>query len=1001
MNLMASVWVMVLFLALPGEIPQQLAVSGRGIARILGVRAQRLHTVEFRNEVAGRKLRTAGPEFVLTWGKGDTATSDDFHVRELKAFGTGVRAVLESRELGLRAELSYYPAADGPWIYKEVKLTNLGDQPFLLRTIEVEHLAVTDESIKFAVNPGFPLLGDWGQPVFTESLWFGLEFPAARSSATPDGVIFLRHYPGTEIAPGQSYTTKQAVIGAVRAGEIADGFQAYVGTLPQWNDVPKARIYWNGFRVIKPPNRLSQGLNMLEYARRLKEDTGFVFDGWTYDAGFDMYRPDNLFVPNEPEIWDRTAEALKPLGIPLGIWWSFSCIFDTPTHAWGITQGYELQHDHAYCLAGPKYFAAIKSRLEEVVSKYGVGAINFDGMYWGQGFGCNTEGHGHLIGEGSEAGVYATDRVVENKLKIFEALRRINPNIVLDLFVCNEWASPWWLTQLDGVHTVAGDTLGCDIPSPWLRDELITVRDIQVFDEHRNLRRQFPLWAEDLYGTQVRRDHLIDGITVTGEDMTARWEDEYVMALAGRGAISNHIICCDLETLANSRSGLEFLGKVGNWVRTNVLLYRDFRLLGGSPSLRQPYGYCHGDSQGRCLVALRNPWIDPRVFRLRLNEELGLEPSSENYFVNVVYPYRKTFPAAVYGETVDVSLQDYEVMLLEVRAASRQFPAVPADKRWDVDSSGNLLVFDEPEGEEVPIGRLTARTAPGEIFIAGLVTVPSDVAEAEVQLMLKPSGSTPPEPKILCNGSSPAVEFHRRDRQKGGDAWALIPLRPGKNTLRITVPGKGNLQVGAWCVATRKLAPTTTVVAAKLNETLFPVHAPNETREICTLLAPGNYSIALGPVPKRRILYLSELANRCVEANTGFGTVGWNASGWTDDPGLRIGREEYRNGMGIHAPATLVFDIAGEFAHFRAKVGLHGIPAEKKADRSKIGSCGFIVEGDGRTLLTTPVRKEGDPPYAVETDIRGVKILTLRTTDAGDSNWDDFATWAEARVERQ
>ena len=46
---------------------------------------------------------------------------------------------------------------------------------------------------------------------------------------------------------------------------------------------------------------------MIEYAAA-KELTGFTFDGWSYDAGFDMYRPDALFVPNEADIWDKTRE---------------------------------------------------------------------------------------------------------------------------------------------------------------------------------------------------------------------------------------------------------------------------------------------------------------------------------------------------------------------------------------------------------------------------------------------------------------------------------------------------------------------------------------------------------------------------------------------------------------------------------------------------------------------------------------------------------------------
>ena len=346
---------------------------------------------------------------------------------------------------------------------------------------------------------------------------------------------------------------------------------------------------------------------------------------------------------------------------------------------------------------GPVYFTAIKARLEDIVRTYGMNSINFDGMYWGQGFGCNQPGHGHLVGQGAEVGVYATERVAETN-SLSSSRCAINPKIVLDLFVCNEWASPWWLMQLDGVHTVAGDTLGCDIPSPWLRDELITVRDIQVFDEHRRLQRQFPLWAEDLYGNQVRRDHLIDGVVVTGEDMAARWEDEFTLALAGRGPVQNHIVCSDLEVLAKSAGGLEFR-PAGNWVRRTRHLrqlpaYR--RRAREAPALR-----LHARRQNGGIVALRNPWIEPRTFDLRIDERLDLGPVDGPVVVTIVYPYRETMRVA-FGDTVQIPLEDYAVMLLDVRTVSHR---IAARRKRALDSRCNARFHpDDSALNELPSG---------------------------------------------------------------------------------------------------------------------------------------------------------------------------------------------------------------------------------------------------------------------------------------------------------
>ncbi len=976
--------------------PQAFVVEGQGVGRAVVVDGGRIRSESIRNATTGREVRVQGPEFVITYGEGAVASSDEFDAVDAQARPGALECVAVNGVLGLRATIRYSRADTGPYLYKQITFENTGVSPFLLRAVELEHLSVTDESITYTVDPAFPSLGDWGQPVYTESLWFGVEFPAARSAATKDGVIILRHHPGVELQPGASYITKRAMIGAAPAGAVQHAFFDYVRTITRWPNPPRANIYWNGFRVVKPPDRLPQGIAMIAYANQLKESTGFTFDGWSYDAGFDMYRPDALFVPNEPDIWDKTREALKPIDTPLGFWTSFSPIFDTPTHAWGRTQDFELQHDAAYCLAGPVYFAAIKKRIEDIVRTHGMNTINFDGMYWGQGFGCNQPGHGHLVGVGAEAGVYATERVAENKIAIFESLRAINPKIVLDLFVCNEWASPWWLAQLDGVHTVAGDTLGCDIPSPWLRDELITVRDIQVFDEHRRLRRQFPLWAEDLYGNQVRRDHLIDGVVVTGEDMAARWEDEFTLALAGRGPVQNHIVCSDLEVLAKSASGLDFLGRAGNWVRANAEIYSSFKLIGGEPAKRQPYGYTHGDGKGRSIVALRNPWIEPRNHELRIDDQLDLGIENEDVTVTVIYPYRETFAPVPFGSAIHVPLDDYTVMLLEVRTASRRITGAPEEGRWVSDASGTHML-DRSALNRLPEGRFVTTRATNAYNITGSVVIP-DGATGQICVMLQPNQSLP-ELRATVNGAAVQPTIHHRQREKKEDAWALIDVTSGPHAVEIALAGNGGGTVGAWLVAHYTL-PVKSTSSVRVEEELYPVFAADQARRIATLLQPTAYALPMPPLPEGAEISLGDLKSRCVASKVGFFHVGWNASCWDEQPTLRIGQNTYKKGIGVHAPSELVFNIGGAFARFSADVGMHGVPPERKAADKKTGTCAFVVEGDGKTLYTSPVLKEGDAPLHIDVEVNGVKHLTLRTTDGGDSNFDDLGTWANTTLRR-
>ncbi len=953
------------------------------VARIVRLDGGRLRSVGF---AAGEQTIAAdGPEFRLCLGDEATVVdSDAYAASEQDGRFVATAGGLPTVELR-------YTASEGV-VRKWLTVVNTTAAPVLLRWAETESVA-PGEPITYAVDPAFPAIGDWGQPVYTAHLYFGIEFAGARTTAV-GGRLQAREYPGRWLPPGGRWEAHPTVVGAAPDGEVERAFLDYLARhSAHWPRVPRAALYWNGFRVVRPPERTAQGLAMTERARELKDQTGFAFDAWTYDAGFDMYRADALFEPQEPEVWPRSREALAPLGTPLGFWTSFSCIFDVPTHAWGRTQGFGLQHDQAYCLAEPTYFEAISDRLAEIVSRFGMMSINFDGMYPGQGFGCNQPGHGHLVGVGDEAGVYGTYAVAVNQMRVFKRLRALQPGMILDLFICAEWASPWWLTVLDGVHTVPGDTVASELPSPWLRDALITVRDEQVFDLLRRQRRQFPLWGMDLYGNQVRADHLIDGIELSGEAMAARWEDELVMATAGRGAIGNHIVCCDLNVLAESDSGLRFLGEVGNWLRANESQFRHTALLGGEPRRGEPYGYAHGDGDGRCLVGLRNPGILPAAFALTLDESLNLGAAGP-YQVVQVYPYRYLHGEYPAGATVELPLEDYAVSLYEIRAGNRRWPDLP-DGRFTV--ADGRLTSAGPDAEPLaPVCDLRLPD-PAVPAIAGTVTVP-DGWTGELQLQVVPPAETPGlAPTLTMAGDPVRCEVHFRRRGGPVDAWVLVPLPAGEHALELRLDCGLPVRFEGWLQLRREasFAP----VPGGVPEGLFPLPAGGAGRVRSTWPAlPACHALDAEPLPPGPV-YLSDLRARCVRAATGWGRVGWDQSCWELDDTLRVPGLTFEKGVGVHAPGRLEFALDGAPRTLRATVGVHPIPPERRHPEWPKGSVVFVVLGNGRELYRSPRLTELEQPVAVSVDLTGVTELALLVEDAGDGMFDDLATWGAARVE--
>lgn len=957
------------------------------ITREVRLVSGRLHTTALR--LAGSApVRTSGPEFRICLGdEGRILTSDDYRAEYRQG---AFQCTGPSGAPGV--EVRYQPDPDRGVVRKVLRLTNPTDRPLLVRWVEVESFS-PGERIAYAVSPSFPALGDWGQPVYTQRFFFGVEFPAARNTALPDGSLQMREYCGVTLPAGGAWQSHPAVAGGAPRGEVSAAFLDYIARISvHWPNVPRPTIYWDGFRVILPPDRTDQGVAMVRLARKMKEQTGFEFYSWTYDAGFDMYRADGLWVPQEPDIWKRTREALKGLSTRLGFWTSFSCIFDTPTHAWGKTQGFGLQHDAAYCLAEPKYAQAMEDRLSQIVRENDMASINFDGMYWGQGFGCNTPGHGHLVGQGAEAGVYGTYAVVVNKMRIFERLRREKPDICLDLFVCGEWASPWWLTVLDGVHTVPGDTLAAGIPSPWLRDDLITVRDIQAWDLHRRQNRQFPLWAEDLYGSQVRANHLIDGIEVTGEAMAARWEDEYVMSLVARGAVNAYIVCSDLGVIDASKTGLRFLGEVANWVKANPLPFRHFALLGGDPARQEPFGYAHGDGRGRAIVGIRNPSIRTQSFPLKITSDYNLgEPGP--YQVTMVYPYRYTWPSVEAGETLRIPMADFQVAILEIRAPSRRIEGLPAGRWTEKDGLVQTAGADpEPARPRVSLALRDAASAE----IAGQIAIPGG-GRAQLQVFVTPpAGTTDIKPTATIDGAPAPVEAHFRNRGASQDAWLLLNVPAGRHSVVVRPNTASPTRLEAWLQVayTRLFEPTSLAAPAGL----LPPLEPAELRRTYPAL-PATYAVSgLPPMPAGAVR-LGDLRSRCVHSETGWGIVGWNRSCWTDDPTLRLGDRTYEEGLGVHAPGRFDFVLDGRNHVFKADIGLHPIPPARRPPGWPKGSARFAVYGDGRLLYRSPVLRETDGPKPISVPLRGVRLLSLAVDDGGDGNFDDLCDWGDARLE--
>ena len=112
-----------------------------------------------------------------------------------------------------------------------------------------------------------------------------------------------------------------------------------------------------------------------------------------------------------------------------------------------------------------------------------------------------------------------------------------------------------------------------------------------------------------------------------------------------------------------------------------------------------------------------------------------------------------------------------------------------------------------------------------------------------------------------------------------------------------------------------------------------------------------------------------------------------------DQHPISIGGISFKHGVGTHANSLLYVDLHKKAQHFTASVGVDDDAGGQSARvRFK------IYGGDNKLLWKSPAMKTGQPPLAVDLDVRGIDKLLLVASAAGDGIAFDHADWADAKV---
>lgn len=981
---------------------------------------------QLANRLADRTIPLAADEFSFGLEERPALGPGDFTFQEAgdEPLPAGKRLTLRfaGAAAGQRLDIIYELGDSDAFLRRRLELT-AGAAPLPLRKVDVWRVN-TDGACS---HQGF------GEPVFLDDTFWGLEFPAGHNHHAA-GVVTLSQHPGRTVA--ERFVSKTAVLGVAESGRVADRFLDYVASFAVTPKALPLFVNYNTWWTLMPPTEQNCLELIATFRQRLFEPHGESIDTFTIDDGWD--NKDSLWAIRTdrfPQGFTPLLEPLRAIRANLGLWLSPSSGY---SHApWGAANGYE-QNSNAWflCQSGPKYRRDIVPVVTGLQQKYELAFFKFDGF----SAACEAEGHGHLPGP------FAQEANVEAFIELLTAVRQGKPNIYLDP-TCGIWLSPWWLRYADSLWgSVSGDYPDIIVPAPIVRDSATTTRD-GVFRQRCREHPGYPPAAIEHLGI----------IVITPE----KWEDNAMIVL-GRGArlLTLYI---NPKFFQNPDRDWAFLASILKWARHRGTTLQPTRLVLGDPLKREPYGYAHfrGD---RGIVALRNPFIEPCRVSIKLDETAGWQKAEAGQWhaVRIVYPRHEVLPTAVrHGDALELDLQGYEVLLAEINPAEPDTPLLAGARCRQVSSDKDRVVFEtygragqrqtvslagaasraqvsvdgQPATSDqerlalefpgtagdcrVEGGTLAASEAGAAWEIKGQcrTEVPAGAA-ARVLILCEPrSAPVVLDGQAQVDGSAVEVRAVRPPNQAAQThgqhtwTWFEFDVPAGKHEVSVTLrprttpdaagspavsTGFLRADVGWWLWAEHALVKRTVtlqfaepIAPARPDPLPLPIGLEHE-RQIVPIQAPQTLRAGSRWPAGPAAFQLNDVPPD--ECTQDWGQLQRNQSVW-EKPMLVAG-QSFARGLGTHANSRIVYDVSGAgFKTFRAVVGRDGHAGD--------GRIVFEVWLDGQRRFDSGPMTNESAAKPVAVDVTDGKLLELRTLDGGDGISGDHGNWADAQLARE
>ena len=647
------------------------------------------------------------------------------------------------------------------------------------------------------------------QPVFLPGMFVGIEFPIS-SVRCEEGQVVLAHRPGVRLQPGEWYSTRTAVYGATPVDGEVRAFQQYIAFhRPTPHGV---HVNYNSWWTAPAPYYTEQNILdlMKVFDEKLYKAHGVAFDSFCIDMGWS--EPKSIWeidTRSFPKKFSRLRAAAEKMHSNLGLWISPSSCYPTALDGdWAKADGFETitGPSRLLCLGGPQYAGRFKTRLAELVGQCGVRQLKLDGY----SVECPEPDHGH------QTGALSSEAIAEGIIAAMNAAHKADPAVWIETTCFGLNPSPWWLFHANSVIGTFGDDAPAGrVPSPVYRESYTSARDF--FNLQGAALLPVPIAGQEVLGIihQTPEPFMNDAVTVVlrGHEFIPVYVNPKFMNDARWGSLA--------ELLTWTRHNAAILAETVPllpvaWQHGAIPRFTD---AGTMP--RGPYGYAHVKNNAG-LVALRNPWIAPQSYQLKLDRGLGFTPAAKRLSAVSLYPEPRLYAESLkFGDTLDVSLVPYETLVLSIDAL-RNTPEIPhasatVRRHLVVGDRKARLYSDATPKTNSPTGAKPANRPAGAAAVRWACSAQVRATAPRAELLLLYEGDklpAAPVGKLLIGGREVHPEAISSDSgwcatgRPHHENWMFLraPLSAGENAVSLdyAMPeGGANVKVSVWVWATK------------------------------------------------------------------------------------------------------------------------------------------------------------------------------------------------------